>query len=56
VGVVQGVQHGTDPTCKMLNRFKFLYVFREVRIPNSSCIFKIGVTYRCFRVSISEYL
>jgi len=34
---------GTDPTCKTLNRFKFLYVFREVRIPNSSCIFKIGV-------------
>ena len=50
-GYVQGVQHvtigiipsfGTDPTCKMLNRFKFLYVLRDMRIPNSSCIFKIG--------------
>ena len=50
-GYVQGVQHvtigiipsfGTDPACKTLNRFKFLYIFREVRIPNSSWIFKIG--------------
>ena len=32
----------TDPTYKTLNRFKYLYVLREVKIPNSSCIFKIG--------------
>ena len=30
----------TDPTCKMLYRFKFLDM--QVRVPNSSCIFKMG--------------
>jgi len=33
---------GYRPTSKTLNRLKFLYTLKEIRIPNSSCIFKIG--------------
>ena len=48
-GYVQGTQHitvsiiptfGSDPTCKTY-RFKFLFVLRQVKVPNSSCIFKM---------------
>ena len=33
------VSFGSDPTCKTY-RFKFLFVLRQVKVPNSSCIFK----------------
>ena len=50
-----------DPTCKTLYRFKFLYVIRQMRVPNSSCIFKMGtdkcnirVAFECPHQSICE--
>ena len=53
IGIIQSF--GTDPICKVLNRFKFLYAIID-KIPYSSCIFQMGVDechicYSCFRVS-----
>ena len=68
-GYVQGVQHvtigiipsfGTDPACKTLNRFQFLYIFIERWGSQSALAYsrlgQMNATYSRFRVSISEYL
>ena len=63
-GYVQDIQHitvsiiptfCTDPTCEMVYRFKFLFILRQVKLVNSSCIFKMHrpMYQCCFRVSIS---
>jgi len=49
----------TDPTHITLNRFKYLYALREVKIrciPRYSRLGRMNATCSCFRISISEYL